>query len=301
IISVQDWKYFARTRRRYDAHSRSRDAVEQAADPIKRIIGEKGSVCARDLGMQQQVDWYWSPSTLARVALETLYFRGELIIHHKAGGQKYYGLAGDHLPAEVLLAPDPNATNEEYLCWQALRRVGSVGLLWCRPSAAFLGVDGFTAAQRQKTFCTLLEQKKLLEVAVDGVKYPLYCRADDEALLQEALRGEDAPPRMEFLAPLDNLLWDRDLIRELFDFDYKWEVYTPVKQRKYGHYVLPILYGDSFVGRVEARCDRRENVLRVVNLWGEQPSVFRGGPGEALADCMERFAAFHGYSHVAFR
>ena len=49
---------------------------------------------------------------------------------------------------------------------------------------------------------------------------------------------------MAFIGPLDNLIWDRDLIRWLFEFDYTWEVYKPAAQRQYGHYVLPVLYGD---------------------------------------------------------
>lgn len=298
ILPTEDWKYFARTRQKYCEKSRSRQAVDEAAGEVKRIVGERGFACARDLGMQQRVDWYWSPSTLARVALETLYFRGELIVHHKAGNQKYYGLARDYLPAEVLAAPDPNETREEYLRWQALRRIGSVGLLWCRPSAAWLGVEGFAADTRQTTFQTLLEQKKLLEITVEGVKWPLYCRAGDEDLLREAIREEDAPPRMEFLAPLDNLLWDRELIHAVFGFDYKWEVYTPVSQRKYGHYVLPILYGDGLIGRVQAKYDKRESVLRVENVWREES--WPEEAGDALEDCARRFAAFHGCSRVIF-
>lgn len=65
------------------------------------------------------------------------------------------------------------------------------------------------------------------------------------------------------MAPLDNLLWDRNLIRMIFDFDYKWEIYTPVEKRKYGHYVLPILYGDRLIGRIEAPYDRKEKQLNV--------------------------------------
>jgi uncharacterized protein YcaQ len=62
---------------------------------------------------------------------------------------------------------------------------------------------------------------------------------------------------VSFLAPLYNMLWDRKLIKALFGFDYKWEIYTPEGERKYGYYVLPILYGDSFFGRIEFSCDKK--------------------------------------------
>ena len=61
---------------------------------------------------------------------------------------------------------------------------------------------------------------------------------------------------MTFLAPLDPLCWDRDLLRTLFDFDYVWEVYVPEHKRRWGYYVLPILFGDRLVGRIEPRIDR---------------------------------------------
>jgi uncharacterized protein YcaQ len=58
-------------------------------------------------------------------------------------------------------------------------------------------------------------------------------------------------------------VWDRELLRQLFDFDYVWEVYTPEKSRKHGYYVLPLLWGDRLVGRIEPRIDRKAEVLRV--------------------------------------
>ncbi|MCI5728266.1 MAG: winged helix DNA-binding domain-containing protein, partial [Clostridia bacterium] len=70
-------------------------------------------------------------------------------------------------------------------------------------------------------------------------------------------------------APLDNMMWDRDLIKELFGFAYKWEIYTPKSQRQYGSYVLPILYGERFVGRIEMAFDKKSRELRVLHLWYE--------------------------------
>ena len=65
------------------------------------------------------------------------------------------------------------------------------------------------------------------------------------------------------------MMWDRDLIKELFGFAYKWEIYTPKSQRQYGSYVLPILYGERFVGRIEMVFDKKNRELRVLHLWYE--------------------------------
>ena len=74
--------------------------------------------------------------------------------------------------------------------------------------------------------------------------------------------SQDADPAVTFLAPLDPLVWDRDLLRGLFGFDYVWEVYVPEPKRRWGYYVLPILFGDRFVGRIEPRIDRASGVVR---------------------------------------
>jgi uncharacterized protein YcaQ len=93
---------------------------------------------------------------------------------------------------------------------------------------------------------------------------------------------------------LDNLLWDRRLIKALFDFEYIWEVYKPVAERRYGYYVLPILYGDRFVARFEPGRDRETGALVIKNWWWEPG----GGACQQLQTdllcCFQRFLQYLG-------
>jgi uncharacterized protein YcaQ len=103
------------------------------------------------------------------------------------------------------------------------------------------------------------------------------------------------------MAPLDPLVWDRDLLRKLFAFDYLWEVYVPEAKRKWGYYVLPILYGDRFVGRIEPRIDRKGDRLDVVGLWwelGYEPLADEGFV-PAFAAALEAHRAFGGVSTIS--
>ncbi len=99
--------------------------------------------------------------------------------------------------------------------------------------------------------------------------------------------------RCEFIAPLDNMLWDRKLIKELFDFDYKWEIYTPLAQRKYGHYVLPILHGDKFIGRIEMVNDKKSKCLIVKNIWFEDGVRQTRKLKTDMDKCINKFAKFN--------
>jgi uncharacterized protein len=138
-------------------------------------------------------------------------------------------------------------------------------------------------------------------VEIDGVRGPRFVPATELATLDEAAREarDGAPPGgseagVAFLAPLDPLVWDRALLRSLFDFDYVWEVYVPQAKRRWGYYVLPMLFGDRLVGRIELRLERRAAALHVLGLWFEDWFDPLAGPGfvAAFAEALRAHAAF---------
>src|SRR4029077_14045132 len=107
-------------------------------------------------------------------------------------------------------------------------------------------------------------------------------------------------PEVAFLAPLDPLIWERRLLRDLFGFDYVWEVYVPAPKRQWGYYVLPLLYGDRFVGRIEPRIDRKAGVLRVAGLWWEDGFDPRSEAGlpQAVAAALDAHREFGGVAKI---
>ena len=298
ILPVSDWKYFERIREAYRNNSRGREDVDRVAGSIKEVIAEKGPVSSKDLQMKEKVDWYWSSTNLSRAALETLYFRGDLIIHHKKGTNKYYALAEDYLTKEVLSAPDPFPEETDHLKWRVLRRISAVGLMWNKPSDAWLAIWNLKSEQRNTVFASLLHEGKITEVRVEGIKELLYCKSEDLPLLEEVLQADSEgiayKRRTELMAALDNMLWDRKLIKALFDFDYKWEIYTPAEQRKYGYYVLPILSGELILGRAELVSDRKNNVLLIKNIWLEEGVKWTVSRKKEIQKCFLRFQNFHG-------
>ncbi len=305
IISREDWPFFERYRQSARENAKRFGGLSELEETARRYLEEHGPASSGDLPVPGGIHWYsaihWSGSwegttKAARAVLEQLYSTGELVIHHKKGARKYYDLACRHLPAELLSAPDPLPDEVEHCKWRILRRIGAVGLLWNRPSGAWLNIRGLDSTLRREAIAGLLSDGAVQEVRVDGLNNLFFCRAEDLPLIQAVRQTAEFQPRCEVLAPLDCMLWDRNLIRTLFGFDYAWEIYTPAVKRKYGFYVLPLLYGDAFIGRVEAVAERK--LLTVKNIWYEAGVKPTKKLQSAVAGCLKRLAHFNGCDEI---
>ncbi len=307
IWPVEDWPYFSSYRERSRRLGETFEGLSALKDQAVAYMRDHGPVCSDTLPIQGEIFWHssmhWSgnwdkKSKAARSVLEQLYTDGDVIIHHKNGSRKYYDLAERYLPASLLNAENPCKNEEDFLAWRMLRRIGAVGLLWDKNSPAFLGME-LSVEKRKKTLAALTEQGSIRSVMVEGIKTPFYYRSEDHALLCSVLEGQtDLKPRMEFLAPLDPLLWDKALILSLWDFRYAWEIYTPASKRQYGYYTLPILYGDRFIGRIETVADRKEHILRVKGLWWEPDIRQTKKLQTALERTLRSFAKFNDCQRV---
>ena len=125
--------------------------------------------------------------------------------------------------------------------------------------------------------------------------------AEDMPLMNAVCSGEtDLKERLEFLAPLDPMLWDRKLIEAVWDYRYSWEIYTPAAKRRYGYYVLPMVYGQNLIGRLEAVADRKTGILDVRNIWYEYGVRETKKLNHALEKSIKRLARFNNCDQVPF-
>ena len=244
IWPAEDWPYFSSYREKSRAHGASFPGMTELEEQAAAYIRAHGPVSSDTLPIEGSIYWHssmhWSghwdrKSPAARSVLEQLYTDGILLIHHKSGSRKFYDLADRTLSPELLTAPNPCADEADFIRWRVLRRIGAVGLLWNRRSDAWLGI-GMTAQQRDGAFEELERRETILRAEAEGIRTPLYFPAEDLPLMETVLNGTaDVRPRLEFLAPLDPMLWDRKLIEALWAYRYSWEIYTPADKRKYGY------------------------------------------------------------------
>lgn len=309
IWSREDWPYFSGYRAMSKVHGAGFEGIPELEARAIAFIREHGPVSSDTLPIEGKIYWHssmhWSghwqnQSNAARSVLEQLYTDGVLLIHHKSGSRKYYDLAERYFSPELLNAENPCPDDMALLQWRIKRRVGAVGMLWNRRSDAWLGIN-MSTEQRNVAINALEADGIIVKAEVESIRSPLFFLAEDIPLMEAVRQGVlDTKPRLEFLAPLDPMLWDRKLVEALWDYHYKWEIYTPVNQRKYGYYVLPILYGDKFVGRIEAAADRKAATLVVRNIWYEDGVKQTKKLARAIEGACRRLAKFNDCVQVKF-
>ncbi len=309
IWPAEDWPYFSSYRDRSRKLGRTFKGLKPLEKKAVEYIRENGPVSSDSLPIEGEIFWHssmhWSgnwqkKSQAARSVLEQLYTDGDLVIHHKKGSRKYYDLAERYLPEEILKADNPCKDEDEFTAWRVLRRIGAAGLLWDKNSTSFLGID-INAEKRKSVLEKLMKEGRIIPVNVEGIKQVFYYLSEDDDLMQSVIEGSaDLKPRMSFIAPLDPLMWDKALILALWDYQYSWEIYTPAVKRKYGYYVLPVIFGDSFVGRIEAIPDRKTGVLEVKNIWWEPGIRVTKKLTSALDKTVKVFAKFNDCKEVKY-
>jgi uncharacterized protein YcaQ len=260
----------------------------EVAERVLERVRAEGPLSSRDFEHERgnTTDWFGMPTNTVRALLEAFTLTGVLGLARRDGKRRYYDLLERLLPAELLRQDVPL---REQLLHKLHSRYRSHGLLGvggggdifgglgpAKPDPRWPGHPGRTALREE-----LIEHGDLVPVDVEGVRGKRFVLREEVGLL-------DAPPEppatVAFLPPFDPLVWDRALLGSLFEFDYVWELFHPPARRRWGWYVLPILFRDRFVGRIEPRIDRAGGRVQVLGLWWEDG--FTPGRAAGFVDAM---------------
>ena len=295
IYEIADWPYFRRHRDRMRAEQgQPSNPTMRIAEEVIWAIREEGPKSSIDFKSGETVKWNWGVNTsLPRACLEILYSMGEVVVHDRVGTRRQFELAERALPDDVFSSDDPNVAEEDYQNWHMLRRIGGLGI--ANPAAGdwWLGMHQMKAGTRRATLERLVDRGDLTVVEIEDVPDRTFVvRASDLPTLDRIKRGRPPKPQAALIGALDNLMWDRNMLRWVFDFDYVWEVYKPLAQRRYGYYVLPVLYGDRFVARMDPSFDRERRELTINNWWWEEGIDLSDEMRSALVGCFQEFMSY---------
>ena len=262
------------------------DFIQENLVAIEKLIlriKKDGEISSSQIIDDRKIESFWGNPRWGKAVLDILWKTGRLVISKREKGRKYYNLS-ERIYGKKYIWIEENNINSE----KVIRRIRSIGLLpKSGTGQGWLGVG--IGKQILPIVTRLLEQKILIEVKIEDVKKTYVMINSDLHLLQKVtvIKPE---LNIVFLAPLDNLLWDREMIKNIFDFEYKWEVYTPKHQRKFGHYVLPILYGDKFIGRIEPR--QVGDMLEIRGLWLEPDFQWNEVVDKSFYSYLEKFKKY---------
>lgn len=288
-----------------------RDRARIEAHPWwRRLLGEHSpSVCnevlrrIRDEGPLRSTDfehpgargpwWGWKP---AKAALDYLWRTGELAVAGRTAFQKRYDLPERVFPGlHDAPEPDPSAHAE----WVFSTAAERLAVFTARELAAFW--NALETKDASSWCASAVSQGRLVEVSVESADDDKARAAFTFSDWSDRLRTLPSPPdRVRLLSPFDPILRDRDRCRRRFGFEYTVEMFTPASRRRYGYYALPILEGDRFVGRLDAKLHRDRKVLEVRGLWWERGVRASRRRTAHLHEALHRLAAFASAHEVVF-
>jgi uncharacterized protein len=275
-------------------------------DFVLNELRERGPLGNRDFGGETVKTWSYRGRKEASIALFYLWLIGEVMISSRKGFDRIYDLRERVLPEQYDYAA-PEAEAEDFFCRKVIAHLGMAReSTWRTSLAGFLHRD-VTREEGRERIELLIEQgiasRVRLENSKDGF---LYLNSDQPHLFDLAAGripkawtplGPSTDEEVTFLAPLD-MVSARGRAKQVFDFEYLWEVYKPVHLRRWGYYTLPILYGDDLVARLDPKLDRKTNTLHILGFWMEDDAPNDECFANALGRGLVRFAKLVGARQV---
>jgi len=293
IYPTEDWPYFHLVRERSGRgaiatlqHRNSAHALDYI-DHVMDTLAKNGAMQPKQIGKSATDSGSWGHRNIYSATMDYLFHIGKLGVSKKLNVIKVYDLIENLMPAHIVNSPPIFETEHDFFRWYVYRRIASVGMLWNKNGGGWYGTLIPDKKTRRHVLDELADEGSVTTIEVEGIADKFYTRSNN---ISSKFDEQPESKTVKFIAPLDNLIWDRDMTAKIFDFKYTWEVYVPAAKRKYGYYVLPVLFGNRFIARFEP--EKSATSLRIKNWWWEHGVVVTDELISSVMQAMERFSAF---------
>jgi uncharacterized protein len=287
-LPMSDYRFSLPLMRKYRGQFHWSDDSPELRKSMRRLLAmirRQGPLMLSDVESTGSVNG-WSAATTSKIerrALHELWMRGDIMIRSRRGVQKIFDLPARVLPPGIDARLPSRSEAAEFHVRRALRALGVAA-----PQELHYSQDAGQASAARTALTALIRRGEAVELRLPDVP-KLHLFALPEAL---ELNTPVESNLVRFLSPFDNLTIQRKRLNWLFDFDYVAEIYVPVEKRKYGYFVLPILWGDRLIGRMDAKANREERQLVVHNLVFEPTFRDCKGVKSAFVDALKDFTRF---------
>jgi hypothetical protein len=255
---------------------------------ILAIVADKGPIAAGDIehaeARKQRTNGWWGWSDV-KVAIEYLFWAGEVTSARRQNFERLYDLPARVIPAAILAQPTPAVADAHRALVERSARALGVAT-----EADLRDYYRLAPATARPAIAALVEAGALVPVTVEGWSKLAYRHRDTRAP-----KPIDATA---LLSPFDSLIWGRERTERMFGMSFRLEIYVPEAKRVHGYYVLPFLLGDRLVARVDLKADRAAKTLRVQAAHAER-GVRKPEVATALARELAGMAEWLGLERIA--
>ncbi len=289
FIPMKDYRFYLPTMKRKPKKDTWLDKwIKKHRNLIKktkeRIVNE-GPLTAnnfKDVKNRKREPWWdWKP---AKLALEVLFWQGILMIKERRNFQRVYDLTERVLPKDLDIIKPTEEEEKKFFVKNALN---AMGIATAQDINKYIGISG----KLNKWIQNMEDSKEIIKIEINGLKKPYYILPSAMSELKKIKLKLNN--KVRFLSPFDNSIILRDRTENLFGFTYSLECYMPKNKRKYGYFSLPILWRNKFIGRIDPKVDRKNNILIINNLHLESKKLDYGHFSPAFSNSLKEFANFN--------
>ncbi len=289
-------KYFRYTLPRKEMYAKKHKQWARKNKKILNYILERikneGPLQSRDFidTKKRGMWWDWKP---AKEGLEFLFHTGALTAKARKSFQKVYDIPERTLPSH---ADTSFPSDEELSVHMVMKEITANGFA---SEKEMIYQRHHNRAATKKVIGEMIESKKIIPMQVDGMENETYYTTSK---ILKQLNNKKENAHIHILTPFDNLVIQRKRLNALFNFDYVIECYVPAAKRKFGYFCLPVLYGDKFICRVDAKAERASDTLKIINIFWENDFISQKSQkllNPLLLNKLTELANFAGCSKIS--
>ena len=297
FLPIEEYPLYRHVHERWFG-GRAHKWLDEHATVAKRVLDhvrEHGEVRSSDFERTGGLKTKWFDWKDEKIALEYLFLAGELMVRKRHNFQRVYDLRKRVLTNfDERTALSPAEAHDQFVL-NTIQSLGVTKADWIADYFRLSKTDTKAALKR------LEKQDRLMTVEVEGWTSPGYIHPANRKNVEAAAQGRIPRSKTTFLSPFDPLVWDRKRALELFNFDYKIEVYTPAPKRKYGYFTLPILYNNALIGRIDPKAHRKEGIFEVKALHLEPGVAVNDALVAEVKSALQACAAWHKTPQIVVR